>query len=107
MWVVGGGDQNLILNSSIHAGIRAPVKRGDIKNDVRCGFETITARDLDKLGIAGVVDKIKDRVGDSNVYLSVDIDVLDPAYAPGMSSAREDPRGRPYTLSDVHFVCAC
>ncbi|KAI8283947.1 proclavaminate amidinohydrolase [Colletotrichum sp. SAR11_57] len=43
----------------------------------------VTARDLDKLGAQGVISKIKERVGDSKVYISVDIDVLDPAFAPG------------------------
>ncbi|KAI8179155.1 proclavaminate amidinohydrolase, partial [Colletotrichum sp. SAR 10_70] len=42
----------------------------------------VTARDLDKLGAQGVISKIKERVGDSKVYISVDIDVLDPAFAP-------------------------
>lgn len=56
-----------------------------MKNDVRCGFDVITARDLDRLGTDGVVSRIKDRVGENNVYISVDIDVLDPAFAPGVS----------------------
>ncbi|GAB1213057.1 hypothetical protein ATERTT37_002206 [Aspergillus terreus] len=74
----------LIRNTSIHVGIRAPVVRpkGDIRNDLRCGFEIIKARDLDSLGVSGVVEQIKERVGNSKVYISVDIDVLDPAYAP-------------------------
>lgn len=78
--------QGLIRNTSIHVGIRAPVTRrkGDVRNDIRCGFDMIKARDLDRLGIEGVVDQIKERVGDSKVYISVDIDVLDPAFAPGM-----------------------
>lgn len=75
------------MNSSIHAGIRAPVMRAkdDVRNDRRCGFEIITARDIDKLGIQGVIDSIKARVRDNRVYISVDIDVLDPAFAPGQS----------------------
>ena len=56
---------------------------GDLRNDARCGFEMIRARDIDRLGIDGVIKKIKDRVGDSRVYISADIDVLDPAFAPG------------------------
>ena len=32
-----------------------------------------------------MIKRIKDRVGQSNVYISVDIDVLDPAFAPGVS----------------------
>ena len=54
-----------------------------MKNDRRCGFATITARDIDRIGAQGVINAIKDRVGDNRVYISVDIDVLDPAFAPG------------------------
>ncbi|XXH02566.1 hypothetical protein Hte_008943 [Hypoxylon texense] len=53
-----------------------------MRNDVRCGFSVVKARDLDKIGTAGVISQIKERVGDSKVYISVDIDVLDPAFAP-------------------------
>lgn len=35
------------------------------------------------LGIDGAVDAVRQRVGDAPVYVSVDIDVLDPAFAPG------------------------
>ncbi|TIC90814.1 putative agmatinase 1 [Colletotrichum higginsianum] len=82
-------EEHLILNNSIHAGIRAPLvrRKGDLRNDVRCGFEIVTARDLDKFGAHGVISKIKERVGDSRVYVSVDIDVLDPAYAPATGTA--------------------
>ncbi|KAJ9607587.1 hypothetical protein H2200_007665 [Cladophialophora chaetospira] len=82
-------EEGLILNSSAHAGIRAPFinKKHDLKNDKRCGFEIITAREIDKIGVLGVVEKLKARVGDSNVYISVDIDVLDPAYAPATGTA--------------------
>ncbi|KAI8313847.1 hypothetical protein K4K61_006473 [Colletotrichum sp. SAR11_59] len=51
------------------------------------GLNHVTARDLDKLGAPGVISKIKKRVGDSKVYISVDIDVLDPAYAPATGTA--------------------
>lgn len=82
-------EEGLILNTSAHAGIRAPVlnKKYDWRNDRRCGFEITTAREIDKIGIAGIIEKLKARVGDSNVYISVDIDVLDPAYAPGTGTA--------------------
>jgi Arginase family len=43
----------------------------------------VKARDLDLIGVKGIIEKLKERVGDSRVYISVDIDVLDPAYAPG------------------------
>ena len=59
-------------------------KNGDLRNDKRCGFEIIKARDIDRLGAQGVIDTLKQRVGDTKVYISVDIDSLDPAFAPGM-----------------------
>jgi agmatinase len=38
---------------------------------------------FDDLGVRGTIDAIVGRVADLPVYLSVDIDVLDPAFAPG------------------------
>jgi agmatinase len=58
----------------------------DMRNDRRCGFAVITARDFDKVGAQGIIDSIKTRVGENRVYISVDIDVLDPAFAPGKSN---------------------
>jgi agmatinase len=82
-------EEGLLLNSSIHAGIRAPLVRreGDLRNDRRCGFDIVTARDLDRIGVSGVIRRLKERVGDTKVYISVDIDVLDPAYAPATGTA--------------------
>ncbi|KAI8942717.1 hypothetical protein NX059_000765 [Plenodomus lindquistii] len=82
-------EEGLIRNSSIHAGIRAPMVRpkGDLRNDLRCGFEIIRARDIDRYGVAGVVKQLKARVSDTKVYISVDIDVLDPAFAPATGTS--------------------
>lgn len=60
--------------------------KGDVRNDIRCGFEMVKARDIDRIGVSGIIEKLKSRVAGSKVYISVDIDVLDPAFAPGRSS---------------------
>ncbi|GAA4560356.1 agmatinase [Streptomyces collinus] len=74
----------LIEDHSIHVGIRGPVyDRADLDADKRLGFRTIRAGDIDLLGTAGAIQAITERVDDLPVYLSVDIDVLDPAFAPG------------------------
>ena len=39
--------------------------------------------ELQNHGVDHVVKRIRDRVGDHPLYLSIDIDVLDPAHAPG------------------------
>jgi len=74
----------LLPDSSAHVGIRGPLyDAGDLVADQGFGFSTVRAVDLDRLGVAEVVGRVRERVGDAPVYLSVDIDVLDPAFAPG------------------------
>jgi len=77
-------EEGLLLDGkNIHAGIRTPLESmGDIRNDKRCGFGIVYANDIDRVGVAGVIERIKYRIGKEKVYVSVDIDVLDPAYAP-------------------------
>jgi agmatinase len=68
----------------MHLGIRGPIyDKIDLKEDADFGFKTIRASDLDRIGIEAAVDQVRRRVGDLPVYLSIDIDVLDPAFAPG------------------------
>lgn len=74
----------LAVDKSIHVGIRGPIyDRLDLVEDASFGFRVIRAGDLEFLGVEGVADQIRQRVGDAPVYLSIDIDVLDPAFAPG------------------------
>ena len=40
------------------------------------------ARDIDDIGTKGIIANIRKTVGDNPVYLSIDIDVLDPSAAP-------------------------
>ncbi|KAF2129336.1 Arginase/deacetylase [Dothidotthia symphoricarpi CBS 119687] len=82
-------EEGLIRNTSIHAGIRAPMVRpkGDLRNDLRCGFQIIKARDIDRFGVSGVIARLRERVNGTKVYISVDIDVLDPAFAPATGTA--------------------
>ncbi len=69
---------------SVHVGTRGPLfAPNDLVDDEQLGFAIITSMDLETEHIVGVVQRIRDRVGDAPVYVSVDIDVLDPAAAPG------------------------
>ena len=74
----------LIEDHSIHVGIRGPIyDQMDLDDDARMGFKIIRAGDLDVMGVEAAVDVVARRVADLPVYLSIDIDVLDPAFAPG------------------------
>ena len=69
---------------SMHVGIRGPLySREDLTDDQVLGFQVVGAHDMDDLGWRGVVERIKARVGNRPTYVSLDIDVLDPAFAPG------------------------
>lgn len=74
--------EGLLSNhSNIHSGIRTTLSGpSDYDNDGYCGFEIVEAREIDKIGTDGIIKRIIDRVGTKNpVYLSIDIDTLDPA----------------------------
>jgi agmatinase len=73
----------IVKGRSAHVGIRGSLyDREDLIDDERLGFTIVHCRDFDRLGIAGILERVLDRVQDSPVYVSIDIDVLDPAFAP-------------------------
>ncbi len=68
----------------MHIGIRGPLyTANDLVEDGDLGFQIVHATEIDALGVAGVIARMLARVGDRPVYVSIDIDVLDPAFAPG------------------------
>jgi agmatinase len=68
----------------LHVGTRGPLYTdADLRQDSELGFQVIPAPDVDQLGVNGLAERIRERAGDRPVYVSVDIDVLDPAHAPG------------------------
>ena len=72
------------LESCLHVGIRGPLySTDDLSDDRRLGFAILNSTDADSLGIDGMISRMLERVGDRPTYVSIDIDVLDPAFAPG------------------------
>ena len=78
-------EEDLLDRSAcLHVGTRGPLYAGsDLADDTGLGFQVVGSVEMDDLGARGVVERIRDRVGERPVYVSVDIDVLDPAFAPG------------------------
>jgi agmatinase len=67
----------------IQIGIRSPMSR-EVHDWTRDrGVTIISAIETHEMGPAAVASLIEATVGDAPVYLSFDIDVLDPAFAPG------------------------
>jgi agmatinase len=79
------GEEGLFLpGRSVHVGIRGPLyDPSDLTDDAGLGFSIVSCADVAELGPAEVAARIAERAGGAPLYVSVDIDVLDPAHAPG------------------------
>ncbi|KAI0480576.1 Arginase/deacetylase [Xylariaceae sp. FL0804] len=105
------GQEGLLSNRSaapnMHAGLRtrlAGTDYADWDDDGAQNWVRIAADDMDDLGTRGVIDSIMTTLGTEDpVYLSVDIDVLDPAFAPGTGTPEPGGyvRGRELLFSPI------
>jgi agmatinase len=67
-----------------HVGTRGPLYgKKDLEDDRRLGFGIVTSSDVLRRGVDETVDALRQRIGARPLYVSIDIDVLDPAHAPG------------------------
>jgi agmatinase len=68
----------------LHVGIRGPLYGpDDLRDDAAVGFQVVPADDYQDGTVASIVQRMRARLGAGPVYVSIDIDVLDPAAAPG------------------------
>ncbi len=77
--------QNIDFSSSIEIGMRDPVPAELKKLRSEKKLQTLTPMDVMELGIKRTINEIK-RTIDRNIYVSIDMDVVDPAFAPGVSN---------------------
>lgn len=69
---------------SIHVGIRGPLyAQLDLDESAEMGFAAVHCRHFVRSPIDDIINRVRERLGDRPVYASIDIDVLDPAFAPG------------------------
>src|SRR6185437_2430225 len=74
----------LDLERCQHMGIRGPLYAAtDLEDDAALGFQIVRADDYETDGVGSAISRMRRRLGDGPVYVSIDIDVLDPAHAPG------------------------
>ncbi|MBM7714336.1 agmatinase [Bacillus thermophilus] len=69
---------------SIQIGLRGSINSVDEYDQSReLGFEVITTEEVLDMGIKSLISAIKHRVAGRRVFLSFDVDFIDPAFAPG------------------------
>lgn len=76
MFVRAAGSGIIDTSRSIHVGIRSHNPDGH-------GIAVLTAAAVHRMGVDATIAAIRERVGTATAYLTFDIDVLDPAFAPG------------------------
>ena len=66
-------DQLLFLDdASMHVGIRGPLySRNDLINDEELGFKVVHCDEFQTEGVGHVIGRIKERVGNTPIYLSI------------------------------------
>jgi agmatinase len=67
----------------VQVGIRSPMERAVHEWTIQQGVTILPSQQVHEQGPAAIVERVRAVVGDGPVYLSFDIDALDPAFAPG------------------------
>jgi len=84
-WVKRAYEEGLVTHGNVfQVGIRSSLYNAeDVPNNAALVHRTYTTEDVDAQGYAPIMDQIVSEIHDQPVYVSLDIDVLDPAFAPG------------------------
>ena len=85
-WMRRAIEEGLVdVAHSIEVGLRGPIYASADWTGLRTelGLEYLTTEDVFRIGPAATAAAIRERVGDRPAFISFDIDVVDPAFAPG------------------------
>jgi agmatinase len=82
--VLTDSTQSLNFRKSMLVGTRA-AEPEELENARTADLKIVNPLDVTELGVKRVAQMIRARTGGSKVYISIDLDCVDPAFAPGVS----------------------
>ena len=82
--VLTDSSRSIDFENSMLIGTRA-AEAEELENAYKVGLEVISPVDIEELGILKIADKIRSKNNNGKRYISIDLDCLDPAFAPGVS----------------------
>jgi agmatinase len=82
--VVTDSSKYIDFNKSLMCGIRA-AELEELENAKKVGLEIISPIDISERGLLSIADVLKLKNNDGKRYISIDLDCIDPAFAPGVS----------------------
>jgi agmatinase len=81
--VITDSAASIDFKKSMLIGTRA-AEPEELENAISVGLEIVTPMDIAELGVLNVTKKVMSKVNDKK-YISIDLDCLDPAFAPAVS----------------------
>jgi agmatinase len=85
-WMRRAIEEGLVdVGRSIEVGLRGPLYDADDWTSLRSelGLDYLTTEDVLRIGPEETARRIRERVGEATAFITFDIDVVDPAFAPG------------------------
>lgn len=81
-------EENLVAaDRSIQIGMRGSLFRStDITQSIDLGYDVVTTDEIYAIGVEGLAERVRERVGKHPVFLTFDMDFVDPASAPGVET---------------------
>ena len=94
---------NVDATRSLQIGMRGnPRTLGWLQPSYDLGYEVVEMARYRELGLAATCDLIRERIGDAPVYVTFDLDCLDPAVAPAVSNLEAGVTG--FTIDEANAM---
>ncbi len=91
---------------SVQIGLRGHTRSLDwLQSSVDLGYEVITMQRYREIGAAAACDIIRTRLGDGPVYITFDLDCLDPSVAPAVSNLEPGVGG--FSIDEANQLLRC
>jgi guanidinopropionase len=100
-WSRNMNEEGLVIPEKVfQIGIRGnPEYLDEDDPSIKAGYRIIEMEEFDEIGVKGVVKELQDKIGNSPVYITFDLDALDPSIAPG--TTLPEPGFAGMTMRDV------
>jgi agmatinase len=82
--VLSDSSSSINFRKSALIGTRA-AEPEELENADKVGLEVITPMDIEELGVSKTAERMRPKINNIKKYISIDLDCLDPAFAPGVS----------------------
>ena len=98
--------EQIDAHSSVQIGMRGNPRTLDwLAPSTELGYEVITMERYRSLGVSETIKIILDRIGDAPLYITFDLDCMDPAVAPGVANIEAGVQG--FQIDEVMELLRC